>query len=423
LHGPKAFFSRHHHYLTFAGFSLPAAMPGPSTWCSRLPSRPLLALPAAGRIELIDLTPPDFYELAFREGMARFDVTWHVEQAEQAERASQWFAAVFHWGQLARHDPGYALFWAKLQAASARVGDGRRALAICDRVLRQDPGLAPVYFRRARLRALVWQFEEASADQLAGLALVARNPIGWPWSASGAVADGNASAQNADWGAALRHFTDAVLWERQQAWHRQRLAWAQLAAGQEAAFRATCRALYDSHRTTKDVQGTYRLAAELGLGLAPGPSYVRGLGGPAADALLQAMQRSRNSAIVYTACLVPDHGLPAAELVRLAQENVQQVRGVDYLEDLGAAQYRAGKYADACKTLEEAVKLRGDVATVWAKLFLAMSYHRQGQAELARKTFHAATLTRDASWEERLIFNRLSAEAAALLKIDPKAKR
>jgi hypothetical protein len=166
------------------------------------------------------------------------------------------------------------------------------------------------------------------------------------------------------------------------------------------------------------VDAVYRQAAELGLGLAPGPSLLRGLAQPVSETILQQMQHSRNDAIVFTACLVPDHGLPAAELVKLAQPNVQATRSADYLETLGAAQYRAGQYADACKTLEAAVKLHGKGGTNWMKLFLAMAYQRDRQAEQARAWFDRARLARGAGWEERLIHARLRAEAARLLEKD-----
>jgi WD40 repeat protein/serine/threonine protein kinase/tetratricopeptide (TPR) repeat protein len=398
-------------------------LPRGSALGARHPFKPLLALAVGDRIDLIDLTPPDAAELAFRRGMARFDDAWHKDQAIHTEEVGNWFAAAFHWGQLAAHDPGYAAYWSKLRAACVKLGDWKPALAACDRALRADPDLAPVYFRRARLRAFGLQFHEATADQLTALALVARNPVGWPWSAKGARTAGNSAAQANAWPAAVRHYADAALWERQQPWHRHRLAWAQLAAGQRQAFRATCRALYESQRDAPEIARAYRLLAALGLGLAPGPSYLRGLGRPAAAVLLQRVQWSRNSAVVYTACLVPDHGLPPAALVRLAGKNVAQLRAASHLEDLGAAQYRAGLYAAARKTLEEVIEIQGKRVTAWTRLFLAMAYHRDGQAERARAAFAAAALPTNADWEQRLIFHHLRAEAAALLGAASPASR
>jgi hypothetical protein len=194
------------------------------------------------------------------------------------------------------------------------------------------------------------------------------------------------------------------------------LAWAKLAAGREDDARALCRRLFDHYRSTKDVEGFYRLTAELGLSLAPGSSYLRGLGQPTADTVLQTMQRSRNAVIVNTACLIPNHGLPADELLRLAQQGVQAERNDSNLSLLGAAQYRAGQYAEAITSLEVSIKLHGRGGTTWMKLFLALAYYGQKQPVQARAWLEKPKLANNAGWEERLIDRLLRAEAAQLEK-------
>src|SRR5262249_985751 len=145
--------------------------------------------------------------------------------------------------------------------------------------------------------------------------------------------------------------------------------------------------LYEQHRTIADVAAAYRLRAEVGLALAPGPSLLRGLGTPTAAALLQRLQEGRHVEIVYAASLVADHGLPAQELLGLARANVKRSRIWERLEELGAAEYRAGRFADALTTLEEAVKLHGQGGTNWMKLFLAMACQQRGQSKQARSWF------------------------------------
>ena len=49
------------------------------------------------------------------------------------------------------------------------------------------------------------------------------------------------------------------------------------------------------------------------------------------------------------------------------------------------------------------------------KLFLAMAYHRLGQAKESCAWFVKAKLDKIAGWQERLIFQRLRQEAASLL--------
>jgi hypothetical protein len=134
----------------------------------------LLAIPGGNQIKLISLSEPDEVELGYREAVARFDARWHTEQAKQFEETRVWYAAAFHRGQLAEHEPRSADAWQKLEAACARLATWHLSFQACDRVLGQDPTLAPVYFRRARLRAHLFQFHEATVDQLAGLALAAR---------------------------------------------------------------------------------------------------------------------------------------------------------------------------------------------------------------------------------------------------------
>src|SRR5262249_33131196 len=135
---------------------------------ARHPSQPLLALPVGNSVRLIDVSPPDAVERGYRAWRARFDPVWQEEQARKHEAAKDWFTPAFQWGQIAQHGPGAGPHWRKLVEACAGAGTWRRALAFCERLLRQDPTLAPVWFRRARLRANLLQFHEAAADQLTG---------------------------------------------------------------------------------------------------------------------------------------------------------------------------------------------------------------------------------------------------------------
>jgi tetratricopeptide (TPR) repeat protein len=380
---------------------------------ARHPSQPIVAVAQGNQIELVDVSPPDPVELGYREGMARFDSYWQKEQAQKHQQAKNWFAAVFHWGQLVEHDSGQVSYW-ELETACTILGDWQSILAAYNQLLRSDSTLAPVYYRRARIRARLFQFHEATADQLTALVLGARNPIGWPRFAKEASEEGEHYAQQGDLPRAIQAFTDAAVWERPVAQHRFELAWAQLAARKETAFRSTLRDLYDHYRSMKDVEATYRLAVELGLGMSPGPPYLRGLGGPTTAVLLESMQKDCNPAIVYGACIVPDHGLPTGELVQLARQSVERARWWGYLENLGAAQYRAGRYADAITTLEEAVKLHVRGGTNWMKLFLALAYQQQKQPDKADAWLEKAHLARDADWKEQLIYQRLRAEVDRL---------
>ena len=51
------------------------------------------------------MSPPNAVELAFRKAKARFDPFWHQEQAAEAEKKHEWFAAAFHLGRLVSTRP------------------------------------------------------------------------------------------------------------------------------------------------------------------------------------------------------------------------------------------------------------------------------------------------------------------------------
>jgi hypothetical protein len=128
---------------------------------------------------LVELSPPDAFELGARRARARLDPDWQQQQAWQHEQAQHWFAAAFHWGQLAQHKPASDVYWQGLERACAQLGDVRPVVAVCDRLLARDATLAPIYFRRARLRTNLFELGEAMADYLAGVALLARDPDRW----------------------------------------------------------------------------------------------------------------------------------------------------------------------------------------------------------------------------------------------------
>ena len=123
----------------------------------------------------------------------------------------------------------------------------------------------------------------------------------------------------------------------------------------------------------------------------------------------------RACAIVYTACLLPDADLDPDTLVTLAARAAAvNPPSAAYRETYGAALYRAGRFAEAVKVLEEAVRLTGNDGDNWQNLFLAMAYHKLGQADKSRARFDKAKLDLKAGWEYRLVYRRLRQEAEKL---------
>jgi tetratricopeptide (TPR) repeat protein len=135
-----------------------------SEWVQH-PSAPLLVLPDGDTILLIDLSPPDADELAFRESKAQFDPLWHTEQAAECEKNADRFAATFHRGLLAENAPGDPVAWEKLNAACSKLGDFRPTRAVCDRLLRRDPPVLWPPHGPEALRHLAWACLAAGGEE------------------------------------------------------------------------------------------------------------------------------------------------------------------------------------------------------------------------------------------------------------------
>ena len=94
--------------------------------------------------------------------------------------------------------------------------------------------------------------------------------------------------------------------------------------------------------------------------------------------------------VVWSCALTPgavaDPGVP----VRLAEaalklHPVTGREGSDRLRILGAALYRAGRFAEAIRALEESHQVRGDDGDPRGFAFLAMAHHRLGHREEAQR--------------------------------------
>jgi tetratricopeptide (TPR) repeat protein len=203
-------------------------------------------------------------------------------------------------------------------------------------------------------------------------------------------------------------------------------AWFHLHCKEDAAFRDTCRFLRDRYASVEDLRHPVTVSVLLGQELGPLPGLLRGSGPLVVEHSLRQIQISRVDDILWTALLVPDHGLDPADLVRLAESHLKSAPDSwSYQESLGAAYYRAGQYAKAAEHLERAVKLFApgpdDKPTNWQAFFLDMVYNRLNQPDQAN-LWQAKATRPDAKdpWVDRLIFDRLASESARLRM--PKAK-
>jgi tetratricopeptide (TPR) repeat protein len=383
---------------------------------ARNPSAPLLALPEDDTILLIDLSPPDAEELAFRDGKAQFDPNWHNEQAAEREQNAEWFAAAFHRSLLAENAPWDPGFWESLEDVCVKMGDYQPTRAVCDRLLRQDPTLAPIYLRRSLIRQQGEDLWGGWVDLLRSTYFSVIDHQDWIQFSAVEAQKGQEAADKDDWPQAVRHYTLASAWQPHDAWILHRLAWVRLAAGDEAGYRLVCRRLHVRFGNLEGNRNVLTLAVMLEQGLhplTPGPLVI--------ERAIEQDAAIRAYVIAVTACLIPESGIDPDTLVNLAASEVSAYpSNATHRAAYGAALYRAGKYEEALKQLKEAIRLEDVDGYNWRKLFLAMAYHRLGQAEKARAWLDKAALAKNANWQQRLLFNRLHQEATALLKTPPK---
>lgn len=126
------------------------------------------------------------------------------------------------------------------------------------------------------------------------------------------------------------------------------------------------------------------------------------------------------------------HAIPAPQvLVDLAQRAVGGARNSDrgiFISTLGCAFFRAGQDESALRTLEESIRINGNVGFVEDRLFLAMTESRLGHRDQAQEWLKQAEAWLAAppqtnpdgtpvkrSWKDRLVQDILLREAQSLV--------
>jgi tetratricopeptide (TPR) repeat protein len=94
-----------------------------------------------------------------------------------------------------------------------------------------------------------------------------------------------------------------------------------------------------------------------------------------------------------------------------------------YLNTLGTALYRTGRFEDAIHRLEEGIQLRGGSELPQDWVFLAMAHHRLGHRDLARRYLESLRSrpqsTNPAQFWDELEIRLLTSEAEAMILYDP----
>jgi tetratricopeptide (TPR) repeat protein len=294
--------------------------------------------------------------------------------------------------------------WAERGLAHTELGQWQEAVLDFSKAIELKAGDYDLWTLRANAYKKLRQWDRALADYSEAVKLEPEKAEAWQ-------NRGQFNAERGAWNKAAGDFEKAVvLSSGEKAWYRLELAL--LASGEPGIYRETFEGMLQNFAETKDAN-VANVVALLGT-------------------------------------LLPDAVKDPAALVHLAMVAVaSKPDNHVYLETLGAALYRAGRFEEAVKRLQEAVAKQGEGGTVWMQLFLAMTHHRLGRMvaaprvvalmgapmgpllavsplpcdlearhmlDLARKQIQA---TKDPRWEDRIGWQYLLREAEGLLYKTP----
>jgi tetratricopeptide (TPR) repeat protein len=129
----------------------------------------------------------------------------------------------------------------------------------------------------------------------------------------------------------------------------------------------------------------------------------------------------------WSAALAPGLDAHAEALVRMAELAVNgdsiDFWKTDYLNTLGAALYRAARFEDAIRRLEEGIQLRNGISLPQNWVFLALAHHRLGHRDDARRYLEQLRSRQPSThpnqfWDE-LDIHHLQSAAEAVIVYDP----
>jgi WD40 repeat protein len=362
-----------------------------SLWDTGAGSEPLVVLRSdAKQLARVALSPTGRW-LAAGDSDRGQVLLWDLHEARRRLAAAglDWSAAPLPEAPAPTEGDGAAL-----QAAAqdhhlhGRYGE---ALAAYDKALSRDGSQAAVYRDRAEALLQLARTAEALADFDKARALAPDLPLGANvFEACRRL--GRSHAERGEWDAAGEAFGRAIelgaswpiFWEHQ--------ALAHLGAGDAEGYRRVC------------------------------------------DSVLRRFGRSDDpdlaNSVAWTCVLAPNAVTDPGRPVALAEAAVgADPRNRDYLNTLGAALYRAGRFEDAVRRLNESVQAHGHGGVPEDWLFLAMAHEHLGHAEEAHQWLDRAAKWLDEAqesnaaagppapaWNERLGLTLLRREAEAQIK-------
>jgi serine/threonine protein kinase/tetratricopeptide (TPR) repeat protein len=312
-------------------------------------------------------------------------------QLGQKELARDWYAAAQVFAQ--PHSDWVAEAAALLGRPDAPSGLPAKPddVAKFSLVLEADPNAGWALLRRAQAYKQRGQPDKADTDFRQALAAYSKaielKQADW----FPRLARGNIHAELAEWDKASRDYATVVERRPADVMAHYWLALARAGAGDRTGYRSGCAAMLQ----------------QLGQTDKPGVAYW----------------------IAWASVLTPDAVEDLDRPVQLAESALRSAPKKDqYTNTLGAALYRAGRFAEAIQTLQEAnTAWESTKATsscpAYTWFFLAMAHHQLGHAQEARQWLDKGigwvdqeTRNNALPWNRRLTLQLLRREAEAVLK-------
>jgi WD40 repeat protein/tetratricopeptide (TPR) repeat protein len=127
------------------------------------------------------VAPPDETELQRRRALAQSDPAWHAEEAANAERDRQWFAAAFHLGRLLQRTPDDVDLRCRRARAHVELKWWTKARADADEAIRLAPRSVEARVTRALLEHRQDRLAQALADLDRAAAVAPDDPAVAAW--------------------------------------------------------------------------------------------------------------------------------------------------------------------------------------------------------------------------------------------------
>jgi WD40 repeat protein/Tfp pilus assembly protein PilF len=302
---------------------------------------------------------------------------WHQRAVDECERRDLWTGALTHLAALLEKDTSRWDYRARRARAYAKLKQWAAAAADFEQAARAKPDRVELWDGLANAATELRNWDKAITALTGAIKLQGDDRDLW-------ARRGRCHAELKQYDKAATDLAKAVSLGREDAsnWHRQLLL--RLAAGKLDAYRKDCVRMDRHFKNSENPQKVVIVA------------WTCALAPTALTDLKPLLERAEKAA--------KDNPTSSA-----------------YVGTLGALLYRAGRYDDAVKRLEEAVKLHGKGGTPVAALFLAMAHHQLGHAGDAQKYLSQAVeainqAPKDLPWDQRLERDLLRREADALLK-------